>query len=92
MEKTKDIVDEIYSKYTITVDKGGCHEYYSCLIFRALLLIQKSTFNVIIKFTKYGWDNGTEIESGDLNQNATKKYNKMVAAKVCTKIGLVTYP
>ena len=80
-----DILDEIYSNYTIIIDKGGNNEDYVHPIFRAHLLGLNSTLNCFIECPKYEWDTGTEIETGDLIQNTTKNYNNMVTEKECTK-------
>ena len=67
--------------------KGVRHEKFVYHIFRALLSGPNSTFNHFIEHSRDEWDIGTYIDSGDLIQNETKKYNNTASFKQWTKKG-----
>ena len=69
------------SNYSIILDKGERHEYYVRHIFRDILSGPNSTLKYFIKISKDYWDTVTEVLEGDIIQNATEKYNNMVAVK-----------
>ena len=69
------------SDYSIIIDQVEIYEDYVRHIFRDLFSGPNSTFYGIIESNKYNSDTVTEVPAGELIQNATEKYNKMVAAK-----------
>ena len=82
----KDILGDMSPNYTIIVYKYGSHEDYVIKICRALLFGPNPALKLSIKHIKDKPDTGTEAEDVDLIQNATEKYNNMVAAKEFTKM------
>ena len=64
---------------------GGIHDDYISTSSYIYFSGTKSTLNFFIRHTKYEWDNGTEIKSGDLNQ-IQKNYNNMVTDKEWNKV------
>ena len=75
----EDILDDMSSNYSIIVYNVERHEDYVRKIFRDILSGPNSTFNSFIESNKDDWFTGTEILKGYLIQNATEKYNNMVA-------------
>ena len=73
------------TNYTIIIDKWERHEDNVRLLYRALLTGEKSTFNRFIEKSKDDWETETEVPAPELIQNATEKYNNMVAAKYWNK-------
>ena len=51
-KNVKDILDDMYSNYTIFIDKGEIHEYYVCHLFRSLFSVSNPIFNCFIEITK----------------------------------------
>ena len=50
----KDLLDDMYSNYSIIIDKVERHEDYVCHIFRVLLSGPNQNFNSFIEITKGG--------------------------------------
>ena len=77
----KYLLDDMSSNYYIIIDKVEHHEYYVIHIFRALFSGPNSTCNRLIEIMKDDWDTVIEVSAEELVQNATEKYNNMVAEK-----------
>ena len=59
VNNVKDLLDDIFSNYSIIMDKGECHEDYVRQIFRAILLGKNVTLNRLIEMTNVDWDTKT---------------------------------
>ena len=66
----KDLLDDMSSNYFIIFYKWECHADYVRHIFRVLLSVPNSTFNILIERNKYDWYKWREVPSGEIIHNA----------------------
>ena len=81
VNNVKYLLEDMTFNYTIITDKVGRRDDYVCHTFRDILSGPDQTFYHFIEIIKYFWDTGSEIIASDLIDNATQKYNNVVAAK-----------
>ena len=73
------------SNYSTIIDEEELYEDYVIQIFTTLFSGPHSTSHSFFEITKSDWDTRKERKSGEIIQNATKKYNITLAAKEWTK-------
>ena len=60
----KDVLDDLSSNCSITIDKVEQHKDYVCHIFRGTFSVPKPTIKYFIEVTKDDWDTETEVSAG----------------------------